>query len=132
METAKDVSGMPDQYDRLMGALHGLPDIASTKPTTVQTVIPVVGTSQTFIVQTYRQREEKEVAGKKVSTSKDFIFLQCVTKEGTVRIVVPPTVSNAIARQREALTAKTRTKSAKAVAQARKERGELPGFMKNR
>lgn len=114
-------SGMPDAFDRLLGAIHGLPDIASTKPATVRTVTPVVGTSQLFIVQTYRQREVG-----------DTIFLECVSKDGTVRIAVPPAVSDAIARQREVLTGKSRSKAARAVAAARKERGELPGFMKGK
>jgi hypothetical protein len=79
----------------------------------------LTGQSQLFIVQTYRQREQG-----------DTIFLECVTNEGTVRIALPPQVANAIARQRNALTKITRSKTGKAIAQARKERGELPGFMK--
>lgn len=121
MENGNQVQGMPDQYDRLMGALHGLPEVASTRPSTIKTVTPVVGTGQTFIVQTYRQRD-----------TGDTIFLEVVTKEGTVRLVIPPAVANAIARQRDALTNKTRSMAAKATAQARKDRGQLPGFMKGR
>jgi hypothetical protein len=120
-EKMSELNNLPDNYDRLLGALHGLPDIASTKPSTVQAVTPITGISQTFIVQTYRQREVG-----------DTIFLQCVSREGTVRIAVPPQVSDAIARQRDILTGKTRSKAAKAVAEARKERGELPGFMRKR
>jgi hypothetical protein len=114
-------NNLPDPFDRLLGALHGLPDIASTKPATLRTVTPMVGTSQVFIVQTYRQREVG-----------DTIFLECVSNNGTVRLAVPPAVSDAIARQRDALTAKSRSKAATANAQARKDRGELPGFMKRK
>lgn len=110
---------MPDLFDRQIGSLHGLPDVLSTKPSVVQAVTQMVGDSQTFTVQTYRQPEIG-----------DTIFIQCVTKDGTVRISLPAGVSNAIARQREALTARSRSRRAKATAQARKERGELPGFMK--
>jgi hypothetical protein len=39
-------------------------------------------------------------------------------------------VAAVIARQRDQLSAKSRSKSAKLVAQDRKDRGELPGFMK--
>jgi hypothetical protein len=112
---------MPDKFDRLLGSLHGLPDISHTKPSTIRTVIPIVGDSQLFIVQTYRQ-----------ANIGDTIFLECVDTEGTIRIPIPPAVADAIARQREALTGKTRSKAAKQVAQDRKDRGELPGFMKNR
>jgi hypothetical protein len=114
-------NGMPDQFDRLLGGLLGLPDISSTKPSTIRTVTPIVGTSQVFIVQTYRQRDVG-----------DTIFLECVNKEGTVRLAIPPAVAEAITRQRDALTGKTRSKAAKINAQARKERGELPGFMKRK
>jgi len=112
---------MPDAFDRLLGSLHGLPDVTSTKPSTLRTVTPLLGTSQMFIVQTYRQREKG-----------DTIFLECVSKDGSIRIAIPPQVSEAIARQRDALTGKVRSKVGKATAQARKDRGELPGFMKKK
>ena len=112
---------LPDAFDRLLGSLHGLPDVTSTKMSTMRTVTPILGTSQMFIVQTYRQRERG-----------DTIFLECVDKDGSVRLALPPSVSEAIARQRDALTGKVRVKIGKASAQARKDRGELPGFMKHR
>lgn len=107
-----------DNFDRLIGALHGLPDVVSTKPTTIRTLSPLIGASQTFIVQTYRQREQG-----------DTIFVECVTADGSFRLAIPPAVSEAIARQRDALSAKTRSKAAKAVAAERKERGEVPAFL---
>ncbi len=59
-------------------------------------------------------------------------MLEVASREGLTRVVLPPAVSEAIARQREAITAKTRSKAAKAAAQDRKDRGELPGFMRKR
>ena len=112
---------LPDTFDRLLGALHGLPDITSVKPATLRTVTPILGTSQLYIVQTYRQ-----------ANAGDTIFLECTSKDGTVRLALPPPVADAIARQRDALTAKSRSKSAKRVAQERKERGEIPGFMRGK
>lgn len=110
-----------DNFDRLMGQLHGLPDVTSTRETTKSVVPPLgVGTS-TYIVQTYRQ---KEVG--------DTIFLQHVSADGTTRLVIPPEIADIISRQRDSLTDKVRSKVAKATAQARKEAGILPGFMKNR
>jgi hypothetical protein len=108
-----------DNFDRLIGALEGLPDVIKTKPTTIRTLSPLLGASQTFIVQTYRQREQG-----------DTIFIECVTADGSFRVAVPPAVSEAIARQRDALTGKARSKAAKAVAADRKERGERPAFLK--
>jgi hypothetical protein len=115
------VTVMPDLFDRQIGALHGIPDVLSTKPAVVQAVTPIVGDAQTFTVQTYRQPEIG-----------DTIFIQCVSKTGTIRLTLPAPVANAIARQRDALTSKSRSRRAKAVAQARKDRGELPGFMRRR
>jgi hypothetical protein len=116
-----NITVAPDLFDRQIGALHGLPDVLYTKSSVVNTVTEMVGDAQTFTVQTYRQPEIG-----------DTIFLQCVNKNGTIRIALPALVANAIARQREALTSRSRSRRAKAVAQARKDRGELPGFMKGR
>ena len=117
-----ETSGIPKEiFDRMLGSLYGLPEVVSTKPSTITAATPMTGQLQTFIVQTYRQRE----AG-------DTIFVQCVTEEGTIRIALPPRVADSIARQRDALAAKSRSRAAKSIAQARKERGELPGFMKNK
>lgn len=104
---------MPDPYDRLLGALDGLPDVVSTRPSTVRTVVPILGHSQTYIVQSYRQ------VGRG-----DTIFLEMVGREGSLRLAIPAAVADLIARQRDALTAKARSKAARAVAQERKERGE--------
>jgi len=113
---------MSNLFDRTIGALHGLPDIATVKPATLRIVVPMTGDSQVFIVQTFRQREVG-----------DTIFLETISAEGApVRIAIPPAVSDAIARQREALTGKSRSKAAKANAQARKDRGLEPGFMKHK
>jgi hypothetical protein len=111
-----------DVFDRTIGVLHGLPDVTAVKTSVTRVVPPFgVGGTQLYVVQTYRQREQG-----------DTIFLEHVSETGTVRLVIPPQVSAVIARQREQLTAKTRSKAAKAVAAQRKERGELPGFLKSK
>ena len=111
-----------DAFDRTIGLLHGLPDVTEVKTSVTRVVPPFgVGGTQLYVVQTYRQREQG-----------DTIFLEHVSETGTVRLVIPPQVSAVIARQREQLTAKTRSKAAKAVAQERKERGEIPAFLKSK
>src|SRR5215831_15794792 len=108
---------MPDAYDRQLASLHDLPDVTRTKASTVRAVPPLgVGGTQVFIVQTYRQADRG-----------DSIFLEVVGGAGAVRIVIPPAVSNVIARQRDALTARSRSRVAKAVAADRKARGLEPG-----
>ena len=121
-EGSREVSGSTfDLFDRALGSLHGLPDIVATKPSTVQSVSPILGCTQVFIVQTYRRAEEG-----------DTIFLQAVSKEGTVRLALPSTVADAIARQRESLTGKTRSRAARENMKKRMERGEVPSFKKKR
>lgn len=109
-----------DKFDRAMGNLSGLPDATHTKPSTVSNVSAILGVTQTFIIETWRQTEIG-----------DTIFLQCADDSGLVRLVIPPKVADAIARQRDSLTVKVRRAIGKAQAAARKARGELPGFMKN-
>lgn len=94
-----------DAFDRALGLIQDLPDVLGTKPTTIIDSMPLVGTSQTFIVQTYRQKDEG-----------DRIFLQHVTAEGHRRIVIPAKVAQAIARQRDQLTKRSRSRAAKAAA----------------
>ena len=111
-----------DAFDRTIGVLHGLPDVVCTRSHVSRVVPPLgVGGTQLYVVQTYRQKEQG-----------DTIFLEHVSETGTVRLVIPPQVSAVIARQRDHLTAKTRSKAAKAVAQGRKERGEIPAFLKSK
>ena len=43
-----------DKFDRLMGALAELPDVTRTKATKIVTTSPLIGATQTFIVQTTR------------------------------------------------------------------------------
>lgn len=114
-------------FDRMMGALEGLPDIVSTRPAPIQ-ITTIIGVSNLYIAQTFRQRDGQ---GKDAKT-KDTLFLQVVSHEGTVRIVLPPEVCDTIARQRESVGTKTRKKSAKRVAQERKEAGIQPAFLKKR
>lgn len=110
-----------DKFDRILGGLEGLPDVTKTAPSTITTVSPIIGAAQTFIVQTLRQREVG-----------DTIFLQYVDDKGAVRIAIPPQAAQVIARQRDALTVKVRKRVGKASAEARKARGELPGFMRGK
>lgn len=110
-----DESHMPDAYDRLLGALDGLPDVVSCKPSTVRVTTPLLGNAETWIIQTIRQNEKGDV-----------IFLERVDRAGSIRIAIPPAVANTIARQRDALTAKSRSKAAKRAQATRAELGIVP------
>jgi hypothetical protein len=91
-----------DNYDRMINQLDGLPDVTSTRPSTVDT-ITFLGTAQTWIVRTFRQRERG-----------DTIFVQYIDAHGGHRFVIPPKVAEAIASQRDSATAKNRKKAGRA------------------
>ena len=110
-----------DVFDRTIRSMNGLPDVINTKATTVRSLSRILELSQTFIVQTYRQRDEG-----------DTIFIEYIGVEGSLRLALPTAVSDVIARQRDALTGKSRSKAAKANAMDRKARGIEPGFKKGR
>jgi hypothetical protein len=123
---------MPDAYDRQLGMLIDLPDTVKTKASIIRTVPPLgVGGTSLHVVQTVRQQQTRtNKRGEEVGFSRDTIFLEVVTSEGTQRLVIPPEVANVIARQRDALSTKLRSRAAKTVAAGRKERGERPAFLK--
>jgi hypothetical protein len=117
MVEKEERSALGDLFDRTIRALDGLPDVVKTKPSTVRALTPVLGLSQTFIVQTYRQRDQG-----------DSIFVEYIGAEGSLRLALPPVVADTIARQRDVLTDKSRCKAAKAAAADRKARGIVPSF----
>jgi hypothetical protein len=112
-----DTADRRDAFDRLLGALQGLPDVTESRPATIQTIQPLLGTSQTYIIRTWRQIDR---GGDKATRGLDTIFIECVSAAGSFRIALPPKVADAIARQRDALSAKTRSKAARANAAERK------------
>ena len=72
--------------------------------------MPIIGTTQTYVVQTYRNEDGGFT-----------IFLQMVDAEGRARFIIPPRVAQAIYRQRQSLTDKS-TPASRAKARRSKER----------
>lgn len=118
-QTERKVLG--DLFDRTIRSLRGLPDTISVQPSTIRAHSKVLELSQTFIVQTFRQKEQG-----------DTVFIEYIGAEGSLRLALPPDVADVIARQRDALTSKSRKKAAKASAADRKARGIEPGFLKKK
>lgn len=129
---ADDRSPMPDEFDRLLGSLDGLPDTYKTKPAVIRTVPPLgVGGTRMFIAQTFRQYDKRtNKKGEDVSVARDTLFLEVTGPDGTIRLVVPNAVLDALVRQRDAITTTARKRQGRRIAAERKERGELPGFLK--
>src|SRR5262249_18887052 len=116
-----EVTAQPirDEFDKVLYRLLGLPGSVHTRESTLTIADRECATTETFIIQTYRQPEIG-----------DMIFLQRVNREGTVRMVIPAKVADVISRQRDQLSKKIRSKVAKQTMQARKDRGEIVGFQK--
>jgi hypothetical protein len=76
-----------------------LPEVVTTKPTTLQAIDALLGHSGTWIVQTAKHREE----GFR-------IFLQRIDPGGglVTQLVIPDKVCTAIARQRQSVNTRSR------------------------
>lgn len=107
------------KYDRVRGGLEGV--ALFTKPSTIKNVQIITGKTETFVIETARHEEIG-----------DTIFIECMDDSGVTRLALPPKVANAIAAQRDSLTARRRSRAAKAAATARKERGEVLGFLRKK
>jgi hypothetical protein len=122
----EDKSPLGDYFDRVKRALDKKPGttVSNMKPIDAKTLF--FDLSQQWTVQTVRL---KDVAGidKK---SKDTIFLTFLSRDGSMRIVIPHEVADAIASQREYLTKKGIKSAAKDRAAALKARGWKPTFKK--
>lgn len=90
-----------DAFDRAIGLIDGLPGVHKARPSTVTSVEPMLGDSQTYVVQTYKTEDGF------------FGFVQSIDRRGGARFVLPPKVMNAIYRQRDALVKKSRSARAK-------------------
>jgi len=113
-------------FDRALGMLDGLTGVTRTSPTTKVVTTPIIGQAATYIVQTFRQRDENDEQAR----SRDTIFLQYLDGTTSYRIVIPAEVADVIARQRDALGTKSRKRAAKRVAEERKAAGIRPAFLK--
>jgi hypothetical protein len=106
-------------YNRIRAGLNAV----FTKATTFKVVDANLGLVETYTIETGRDE------------SGDHVFVEWLSEEVTTgatvtRMYFPPKVVKAIQRQRDALTARARSRRGKEAAQARKDRGELPGFMR--
>jgi hypothetical protein len=89
-----------EDYDKYQHEYSGLPGSLKTHPTTIR-VVPqnVLQPVKTWIVQTIRATD---LGG-------DLVFID----QGALHLVLPPQVTTAIARQRDALTGKARSRAAR-------------------
>jgi hypothetical protein len=132
---ASGASGaMPEAFDRQLGNLDGLPGALSIGPTIYQSA-DLLGVAATYIVRTVRQQDRVPTANpeKDAASSPRFtVFLEYYSKSEKIRLVIPPKVADLIARHRDRLTDRARSKAAKALAERRKEAGIVPGFLRGK
>ena len=112
-------TNLGDAYDRAVCDLDGRPGVTKTQPSTIRVNSALTTTTETYIVQTYRDEERG-----------DTILVERGSAERMTRMVLPPKVAEAVARQREALTTKSRKAGAQKAARTREERGIKPAFLK--
>ncbi len=124
---------LPDAFDHALDSMKGRPDVVSTKVSTIRTTPTLaIGGSRLYAIQTFRYTPIRTSPDEKPGRSVDTIFLEVYGSEGSHRLVLPNEVAEAIARQRESVGGKTRSKTAKRLAAERAERGEQPAFLKAR
>lgn len=112
-------SADPDAYDRAYGQAQGFPH---TKPSTITAAnVMGIGGVRSYIVETFRLPEVG-----------DTVFVQITGPEGLQRVHLPPSVTQVIARQRDALSTQSRQRAGKARAAADKAAGKLPGFLRHK
>lgn len=104
-----------DAYDRAYGQAQGFPH---TKPSTITAAnVMGIGGVRSYIVETFR-----------VPEMGDTLFVQIAGPEGLQRVHLPPPVTIAIARQRDALSTQSRKRAGKARAQARAQADKAAGI----
>lgn len=105
------------EYDRQLAYFSGMPEnqCIKTRPSTVELTDPD-RTQRKFTVQTFREREG------------DTIFIELRDTNGTTRLVLPTTVSDAIAGQRHRLTLQDRERATGKSLAERESQGFLPGM----
>jgi hypothetical protein len=74
-----------DKFGRAIGALKGMPDVINTSPTTVRAITPIVGTPQTFIIQTFRRLKDAEGGA---DNTGDTLFIEYVDDDGESTAVI--------------------------------------------
>lgn len=120
-----------DRFDATLGNLSGLPGGVETKPSTIQVLVPITGEAETHIIQTiYHEIGKRKPKGKDEPEEPIFgytQFVQIATAKGLVRVVIPPSASDKLAAQREAISAKLRKRSAQKALQTRRDRGDVLG-----
>src|SRR3990167_5141521 len=104
---------MSQAFDRAT-ALLGMPEVRSTRPTTITEHNAILGHTGTHVVQTACSFEE-EVApdGKERRIGKLTIFLQVIDEGSVTQVVLPDRVCRAMLRQMRSASARPKRQPTK-------------------
>lgn len=102
-----------DHYSRTLRSYRDNPGAVSAT-STIHTG-DFYGNAETWVVETFR------------ADSRDVVFLQRNGAEGGSRLVLPEPVTAALARHRDQLASRMRTRAARSAVAMRKERGDVLG-----
>lgn len=108
-----------DEFDVAVESLKGRNDTVMVEATLHLSEFLTGRKATTYIVRRFRESKEG-----------DTLFLQVISGDKAMRIVLPPKVMAALARQDAALSTKLRTKNGKRLAEERKAQGIEPAFLK--
>jgi len=95
-----------DAYSQTLSRLLDNPAAVKTKGSLLN-VVTLLRHTETWTVQTVRVEQG------------DTVFVQRINSEGGTRIVLPPMVTEAIARQRDAIVSMTRKRAARQAVETR-------------
>lgn len=115
MNSTDRIPGGVDFFDFMLATARDNPESTQTRTATLRTAVPILGAVETFTVQTFRIPDGPNAG--------DWGFVERINAQSVARVVLPPAVTAALARQRDTLTATGRSKRGKAAAQARKDAG---------
>lgn len=85
------------------------------------------GLRVTWNIDTFQLPGTTDSNGKRATPPTKIAFLQRMDTEGSMRLVLPAQVMQALTRHHEALTTKRRQKSARAALETRRARGDVLG-----
>lgn len=102
-----------DPFSKRRRLLADRPD--SVHASSTVTVVDFYGNLQTWVFETFRVDGEETV------------FVNIVTTEGAIRVVMPPSVTSKLYAQREQLVTRTRRRAAHTAVATRRERGDVLG-----
>src|SRR5437667_11154395 len=95
----RHMADLTDPFDRILGDLTGLPGHDLSRPATITTALPILGSAQTYVVRTMRTPDNRFIG-----------FVEMIDANGKLRIAIPQKAMAALYRQRDAIVTHARSR----------------------